>query len=72
MAYMNNLREYKQKPILSKEAVEFAENYKGGPLPREIRTELEKYVKENTSFVEASQEKLVKIFEKIFNKEVSE
>lgn len=65
---MPRINEYKQKPTLPDHVVTFIENYKGGMIPDDIRTDLEKYVKDITPFVNQAGVNLNNQFEKVFNK----
>jgi len=63
-----NLNEYKQRPELSDQAQLFLNTHKEGPIPDEIRKELEKFFEESKPFVDQARLNLKKQFERVFNK----
>jgi hypothetical protein len=65
----DKLTEYKRPPILSQQAQSFVDMYNGNvPIPDNIRSELEQYVKDNEPFVQQAHQRLANQFAKIFNK----
>ena len=65
---MKNINEYRQSNLLSVEAASFIEHHSGGPIPENIRKELEQYLIDIGPEVAKSKLNLDQLMKRAFNK----